>query len=114
MIRFKKIDDLNYLESIVFPQFRKVLDENDDKHIALEEDCDRQDVLLMFFEPEKIKKIIDVCQSEDIIIGHRDLTEELMANNVTEKIIIEMIKSDEYSHLFQRFLESTKFRFSMS
>lgn len=114
MIKFRRIDDLNYLKSIVFPQFKKILDDDDDKYIAVEEDNNKEDVIVMFIEQYKVKKIIDICKTEDIIVEHRDLTQELIENTVTEEIILRMIKSDEYSHLFKRFFSSTKFKILMN
>ena len=58
--------------------------------------------MLLFVQTDVINKLIQFCVDEDIIKEHRDVSEQLLTSN-QEPVIIRMMKSDEYSHLFERF-----------
>ena len=113
LIRFKQIERNTYLNNYILPSLSTILGEQNIKNVAVEEDVTGEDVMLLFVQTDVINKLIQFCVDEDIIKEHRDVSEQLLTSN-QEPVIIRMMKSDEYSHLFERFFLNTRFRYCLN
>ena len=114
LIRFKLIERSTYLNNYILPSLSTILGEQNIKNVAVEEDeITREDVMLLFVQTDVINKLIQFCVEEDIIKEHRDISEQLLTSN-QEPVIIKMMKSEEYSHLFERFFLNTRFRYCLN
>jgi len=105
LIRFKRIENLGYLKTKIFPQFNSILNEDDFKHLAIAEDKNGRDVMVLFVEQTKAKAFINICSIKKLIIEYpRDITNDLIYNNIKEKVILKMMeKSSEFKPAFDTF-----------
>ncbi len=105
LIRFKTMDSDTYLKNYVFPYLVLTLDFDDDGHLAVEEDKNGEDVIVLFLEPDKIDQLIQFCEAEDIILEHRDVSDDILYDEVKVEVLRLMIQSEEFGAVFQTFLE---------
>ena len=104
LIRFKRIENIGFLKTKIFPQFNSILSEDDFKHLAIEEDEHGRDVMVLFVEQKKAQAFIQICNIKELIIARpRDITEALLYNNIKEKVVLKMMASEEFKPVFDTF-----------
>lgn len=105
LIRFRKFDDgkTTYLNNYVLPNLAKLLDAEVHDCIAIEEDENQKDVLILFLEDAKIIEFINFCDEENIIEYHKDISYRLLIHDNLEEVILKMMCSDEFKNVFKKF-----------
>lgn len=104
-IQFRQVESESYLQNYIFPNFGKLLDKDFDECIAIEEDENGNDCMIIFLEDAKINDLISFCEAEDIIDYHGDITYRLLTHDNLEEVIQKMLSSDEFEKQFQQFFE---------
>ena len=107
LIRFRKFDDskTTYLNNYVLPNLAMRLDADIADYIAIEEDENGKDVLILFLEDTKTKEFINFCNEEDIIEYHEDITKKLLLRDNLDDVIQKMIWSEEFENKFIQFFK---------
>lgn len=104
-IRFTKIDSDTYFRNYISPNFAKILDEAIDTAIAIEENGNGNDCMIMFLEDIKIDEFICFCEEENLIEKHEDITRNLLIHNNLEDVILKMLHSNEFEEQFTQFFK---------
>jgi hypothetical protein len=102
-IRFRNIQNERYLTNYLFPNFAKILDVDVIDAIAIEEDQNGLDNMVVFLEDIKIEEFVDFCNDEDIIEQHYDISIDLMRGDEIAPVVQKMMNSDEFKEKFDRF-----------
>jgi hypothetical protein len=104
-IRFITIESDTYLKNYILPNFVTILDEAAFDCIAIEEDKNGQDCMILFLEDIKINEFIYFCDDENLIDSHQDITIKLLLDDNLDEVIKEMILSEEFEDKFNKFFE---------
>lgn len=107
-VRFKNLDSEKYdayLKKYLFPNFNQILDEDFENSVAIEEDENGNDNMVIFLDDIKIKQFIDFCNNECIVEEHYDIGTALLQGDEQMIVIKNMIEGDEFGHLFYRFMK---------
>lgn len=104
LIRFKRIENLGFLKEKIFPKFHSILDEEDFKHLAIEEEKNGRDVMVLFVEESKAQAFINICNIKELLVSKpRDITNDLIYNNIQEEVVLKMMNSEEFKPVFNSF-----------
>ena len=105
-LRFKKIERSDsYVEKYLLPSMSLVLDQSMIDAIAVEEDEQGCDCMVLFLDDLKIMGFMEFCQEESLILEYFDISTELLKNEEIPSVVTKMIKSDEFSSLFDSFFK---------
>lgn len=101
--RIKEAQNMRHLNNYIFPNFHEILKESG-KIVAIDEDENGQDTLVLFISQSKIESLIQFCEEEGLIDSHYDISIDILRNDVPE-IVQKMMSSDEFSFHFDKFIQ---------
>jgi hypothetical protein len=102
-IRFRNIQNERYLSNYLFPNFAKILDSDVLDAIAIEEDQNGCDNMVVFLEDIKIEEFVEFCNDEDVIEQHYDISIDMLRGDEIAPVVQKMKCSEEFKEKFDRF-----------
>lgn len=105
LARFNSDGHETYLNNYFLPTLEHLLGAKAEGNVAIEVDEDDTEVVVFFIHDFQLKGLIELLGSENLVVNHRDITDELLMNQEMEPIVHKMIQSDEFSSKFSDFIE---------